>query len=312
MRRKPILILCTLNAVVAVVVLGICLPKLLAKPSQQITQPQSKAKTDTPAPELWAKAINASDARETLFYLNQIEDQAFKKAQIETALQQLISDTATPGLPLNRLNTYSSFITICGQLAQSRDDLDSLILLAQQQTLSITLKEAALRSCIEACVRLYQIDQDPLLHATAYNLIDSTYTEQGTSLSDLAYQADWHLHNNDMLSDERLERFQQKLLGAVQAPDSTQSTQLVCLNILNTPSNQHLASNEALYDLYERTPSNDTKASILSFFVNKKDPGTEIWLSERQATSPRIEQLQLTALEALRSSGEEQPVGNIH
>jgi len=89
MRRKPILILCTINAAIAAIILIICLPRLLAKPSQPAATPNTTTENPLTDSERWAKVLTSSNEREAAYYLSQIKDTAFKQAQLGIELRTL-------------------------------------------------------------------------------------------------------------------------------------------------------------------------------------------------------------------------------
>lgn len=312
MRRKSILILCSLNALVALTVLAICLPKLLAKPTQpSVTLPTADEHTLTDS-ERWEKALTSTNEREAAYYLSQIKDPAYKQSQLQAALRKL-KDSASPDtITLNDLRRNAKLITAAGQLAQAPDDLDLLIALFKKQTLQITLREAALRSCIEASVRLDKEgdseqkleDERRAIIAQCCDLIDQAYIEQQTSLSGLALQADWFLEQNDMLSDTRRSSFEQHLKATLSDPNTLQSNRLDCLNILKAPANDDLVDNDSLFELYQTSSSEALKEAILTLLAAKKGPSTEAWLRQQTASSPKLEQLQLTAIEAFNMNPE--------
>lgn len=187
-----------------------------------------------------------------------------------------------------------------------------LISVFKKQTLPITLREAALRSCIEAAVRLNKADDSEpksegerrALIAQCADLIDQGYTEKQTSLAGLALQADQFLKQNDMLPDDRYSTFLQNLEETLTNAGSLQSNQLACLNILNAPANYRLVDNETLFNFYQSTRSDALKEATLTLLAAKKDPSTETWLLQQAASSPKLEQLQLAAIEALPTNSE--------
>jgi hypothetical protein len=179
-----------------------------------------------------------------------------------------------------------------------------LISIFENQAQSITLREAALRSCIQACVQINNATPSAPASELACRLIDAAYTEKDTSLVALALQADWFLMQNEVLTDRRLSALQQRVEETLTATDTTDDTLLACLAILKAPINHNVVSNKALFEFYRKQRSETIKATILTFFAEKADPASEAWLSQQTASSPKLEQLQMAAIEALSADAE--------
>ena len=305
MRRKSILILCTLNAVIAGIILIICLPRLFTAQTTAVHTPPKKERAVQSDAELWEQALTASHAREISYTLNQIQDRDYLRTQIEqqfSRLSELPTQPPTPALTVNDLQRYNTLIDSYSRLVKLSDESNLLIPLQHHPNLPITLRDTLLRSWVQACVTDYKATPSTETLAIAAHAIDQAYSERQTSLSGIALRADWFLQQNEMLTDERLIQLQQRIRETLERTDSLATNRLAAIELLQAPIHHSAVSNETLYPLYASTDSDAIKEALLTVLTAKADPSTKAWLSDQTASSPKLEQLQLTALEALQEA----------
>jgi mRNA-degrading endonuclease YafQ of YafQ-DinJ toxin-antitoxin module len=304
MRRKLLFTLCITNALVALLILGIFLPKLRPTKSKLQTEENTiQGKIELSDAERWSRALAAQNPLELNNYLNQIQDIAYKQSKLRNELQKLLNSPATACNNMHDIERYCTLISAKSKLDNSTSELKLTAQLIQQRELPITLREAAFRNYILRSVELRKNSKEangPIVDVTPY--IDHAYTESQTSLCGIALSADWYLLQNALLSKERQAQLQKRLIETIQAADSIDSNLQTALAILQAEPHHHVLDNDTLYQLYADHESEMIRSGILLYFTAKKDSTTLKWLHSQTASSSGIERNLLAAKEACHAT----------
>lgn len=305
MSRKPILALCTFNAILAGFVLYVGLPKLLNKPANRHTNTATKEEKSTDD-ELWLMALSSNIANQTAYYLNQIEDHNFKRLKLSEELRDIADVTIEDKSSVGKIQRTCALIEEWARLAKPKKDQTLLILISENRTLPITLRKSALIHYIQASLQNYQSTNSPTELNLARQVLDQAYTEQN-SLKGLALKADWFLIQNSEVNPERTDLFKQRLTQTLLDSHTLEINQITGIELLQSPQLQTLIATETLYSLYTDNRSDALKAAILTQLAKQADPQSEGWLNQQTMYSPKLEQLQAAALQAVRAKNNSKP-----
>lgn len=306
MSRKPLLILCAINLIVGIIVLAIGIPKLLAKRSAADPSVEKEKLSNN---DLWGIVMSSTSIREANYYLNQIDNPDFKRQQVETRLGALISqeNKATP--LFGSLQQDIALINAWNRLKDNDNSLELLRLIFENRTLPITLREAALINHTQAYAKHREANHNTSASSLTSQLIADAYKEQN-SLQGTALRAEWFLNQNANAAAEPSVELRERISKTLLHNKSLESNRIACIEMLQSPQLHSLVDNEKLYALYANNSSNALKIAILAYFSKKKDSTTQLWLSQLEPSSPKLEQYQLAALEALNTRATERVEGN--
>ncbi len=306
MRRKPILILCIVNAIVAVAVLFIAIPKLHkekahipATPLKQGPKPSDQA--------LWERVMRSTSTGEAAHYLGQIDDINYKKKVVEKQLRLITYRKSRNNASIEQFHKDRVLISEWAQLAEGDASTELLILLFNNTALTLSLRETALIQCVQVCQRHYATSNDLATLEPATELIDRAYKEVN-SLQGIALKAEWFLDQKVHAATEPSNQLRERIATTLLNHTGLESNQIACLELLQSPPFHSIIDNEALYALYANDSSDALKTAILHYFIAKKDPMAQTWLQQLQPKTPGLEQLQFRAIQLLDNLATQAPV----
>ena len=149
MRRTPIIILCSANALIAIGLLVICAPKLFKTGNESITPPQLVQQPTDSDLDLWNKALTANSSKEATFYINQIKDLTLQRENTIELLTEVRMNNETK-LTRSTIQQLEAIISTFQKCITASKDLDCLISIFDNHSLPIALRAAALRTIIQA------------------------------------------------------------------------------------------------------------------------------------------------------------------